>query len=155
MAGIDIEPTEVATAIPYDAERQKFLLLKRSFDAEIHPGTWNFPGGRIRKTDASNSISAGNADGHIEDEDPENAALRELEEETGLSGELIRSGEPFTLDTEDGKFKIYPFLILVEGEPELNSEHRDHSWIESRELGDFDTVDDLEQDLRKVGVLDE
>jgi 8-oxo-dGTP pyrophosphatase MutT (NUDIX family) len=154
MAEFEEKPTEVATAVPYDPQRQKFLLLKRNFETDIHPGKWNFPGGRIGKPDASNSISAGNADGHNEDETPENAALRELEEETKISGELIRSGESFVLETEDGKFKVFPFLVLVEDDPELNSEHLDYSWIEPGELEDYDTVDGLRQDLRRVGVLD-
>lgn len=137
MAELREKPVEVATAVPYDAERQKFLLLKRNFETDIHPGKWNFPGGKI------------------EDEEPVDAALRELEEETEISGEMIRSGESFVLNTEDGKFKVFPFLILVEEAPELNEEHLDYSWIEPQDLENFDTVDGLEEDLRRVGVLDE
>jgi 8-oxo-dGTP pyrophosphatase MutT (NUDIX family) len=137
MAEIEEKPTEVATAVPYDPERQKFLMMKRKFEIDIHPGKWNFPGGKIEK-----------------DEEPVDAALRELEEEAGLKGEMIRSGEPFVLDTEDGKFKIHPFLILVDGEPELNSEHLDSNWIEPDELDDFETVDGLKEDLERVGAGD-
>ncbi|MFB6241813.1 MAG: NUDIX domain-containing protein [Candidatus Nanosalina sp.] len=136
MAEFSEKPTEVATAVAYDPEKQKFLLLKRNFETDIHPGKWNFPGGRI------------------ENEQPVDAALRELEEETGLKGEMIRSAEPFTIDTEDGKFKVHPFLILVDEEPELNQEHLDSQWIEPEELDDFETVDGLRKDLKRVGAVD-
>lgn len=136
MTGKEGKPVEVATAVPYDPERQKFLLLKRNFETDIHPGKWNFPGGRI------------------EDEEPVDAALRELEEETGLRGEMIRSGDPFVVDTEDGKFKVHPFLVLVNGEPELNQEHLDSSWIKAGDLEEFETVDGLREDLERVGAVD-
>lgn len=126
--------TEVATAVPYSPEKEKFLVLKRNSNTEIHPDKWNFPGG------------------HIEDEEAENAALRELREETSLTGKILKTGEAFKLDTEDGLFKIHPFLVLVADEPELNEEHVDKKWIEPRELDDLQTVDGLKRDLRKLDV---
>jgi len=126
--------TEVATAVPYNPDKDKFLLLKRNSDTDIHPSKWNFPGG------------------HIEDEEPEKAALRELREETNLTGEILKTGESFTLDTEDGFFKIFPFLVLIRGEPELNVEHVDKEWIEPSDLDDFETVDGLKKDLRELDV---
>lgn len=129
------KPTDVATAVPYSSEKQSFLLTRRTEDTEIHPGKWDFPGG------------------HIEDEAPEKAAIRELKEETNLSGQIIRTGESFTLDTEDGKFRIYPFLVLVDEEPELNQEHTEYKWINPEELDSFKTVKGLDTDLKKLDVL--
>lgn len=149
------KPTEVATAVTYHSKKERFLLVKRNFETDIHPGKWNFPGGRIQKADAPDSISSENADGKVEEEEnPKNAVLRELEEETSFKGEVIRSGESFTLDTEDGKFKIFPFLVLVDGEPELNEEHLDSAWINPGDLKDFETVDGLKKDLKQVGAID-
>lgn len=130
------EPEKVATAVPYNPGKQKFLVLKRNFETDIHPGKWNFPGGSIEE----------------DDRDAENAAKRELKEETGLTGELVRSGEPFTIDTEDGLFRVHPFLMLVEDEPELNEEHLDMKWITVDELDELESVDGLKKDLRKVGI---
>ncbi|MFQ3275133.1 MAG: 8-oxo-dGTP pyrophosphatase MutT (NUDIX family) [Candidatus Nanohaloarchaea archaeon] len=128
---------EVATAVPYDPEKDKFLIAKRTEDTDIHPGKWNFPGGKI------------------EDEKPGEAVLRELKEETGLLGEIIRSGGNFILDTEDGKFDIYPFLVTVDSEPDLNPEHTDYRWIKPEELDELETVKGLKKDLKHVGVTDE
>jgi 8-oxo-dGTP pyrophosphatase MutT (NUDIX family) len=146
------KPTEVATAVPYSAEKDSFLLAKRTEDTDIYPGKWNFPGGHIRKPDVPESSSE-DADGHVEDEQPSKAALRELKEETGLKGQVLRTGESFVLDTVDGMFRIHPFLILVEGEPELNEEHTEYEWIEPSDLEDFETVKGLDTDLEKLDVL--
>ncbi len=147
------EPSEVATAVTFNHEKGKFLLMKRAKDRDLHPGKWDFPSGRIQKKDAPDSISSGNADGHIDSEEPRNAALRELNEETGLKGQVLKTGKPFTVDAEDGRFKVHPFLVKVEGEPELSREHEKYRWIDPEELGEFDTVEGLEKDLRKVGAL--
>lgn len=149
------KPTEVATAVPYNAEKEKFLLTKRTTDTDIHPSRWDSqPASREEavQEDSKNGVF-GFPGGHIEDESPEKAALRELLEETGLNGKLLRTGESFTLDTEDGVFRIYPFLVLVEDELELNPEHTDYEWIEPGELENFDTVEGLDTDLERLDVL--
>lgn len=130
------EPVEIVTAVPYNRERQKFLLVKRTKDTPIQPGKWDFPGG------------------HLEDDNLQQEALRELKEETSLSGQVIRTGEPFIVDNEDGVFNIHPVLVLVDGEPELNPEHTDFEWIEPDDLANFETVDGLKKDLKKVEVID-
>ena len=130
-----MKPTEIATAVPYNPEKDRFLLTRRTTETSIHPGKWDFPGG------------------HIEDEKPGEATLRELEEETGLKGKIIRTGESFILDTVDGKFKIHPFLILVKGIPELNEEHTEFKWIKPEDLENFQTVKGLKKDLRKLDIL--
>lgn len=147
--------SEVATAVSFGHGKGKFLLLKRAEDRDVNPGKWDFPSGRIRKNNSADSISEGDDEERGgEDEEPRNAALRELEEETGLRGTLLRSGEPFTVETEDGIFKVHPFLVKVEGEPELSREHQEFKWINQDELEDFDTVGGLREGLERVGALD-
>ena len=51
----------------------KILLLKRSETKSFLPGYYDLPGGKLK-----------------ESEDPNQAVLRELKEETGLEGEIIR-----------------------------------------------------------------
>ena len=130
------EAVEIATAIPYHADKDRFLLAKRTGETDIQPGKWDFPGGSI------------------EDEKPRKAAVRELREETGLVGKAIRSGDPFIVDNEDGRFNVHPVLVLVDEEPELNPEHTDYEWIKTRDLEKFETVEGLKEDLERVGVLE-
>lgn len=146
------KPEEIATAVPYHPGKEKFLLTKRSENTGIHPGKWDFPGGHIQKKDVTENISEDTSE-RIEDEKPWAAAIRELREETGLNGEIIRTGESFMLETVDGRFRIHPFLALVRNEPELNPEHTDFKWINPEELNSFKTVDGLDTDLEKLDVL--
>lgn len=131
-----MDTEEVATSVAFNHQKGKFLLLKRAKDRKVHPNKWDFPSG------------------HIDNEEPRNAALRELREETGLKGTILRTGKPFTVDAEGGRFKVHPFLVKVEGKPELSSEHVEYRWIEEEELEEFDTVEGLREDLERVGAVE-
>ncbi|MFB6203411.1 MAG: NUDIX domain-containing protein [Candidatus Nanohaloarchaea archaeon] len=129
-------PTDIAAAVTYSPERDRFLLLKRGEDREVFPGRWDFPSGRI------------------EDEEPDRAALRELREETGLLGEVMRSGEPFPVETDYGEFVVHPFLVRVgDEEVELSGEHSESRWVDREEIRGMDTVKSLEKDLERVDVI--
>lgn len=126
-----------ASAIAYNAELDSFLLVKRAESKEEHPGLWEFPGGNV-----------------AEDESPKQAALRELEEETGLRGRAIRTGEPGQVEYPHGVFEIHPFLILVDSaDVELSSEHTEYEWVELGEVTGYDTVNGIEKELKAVDVL--
>jgi 8-oxo-dGTP diphosphatase len=125
---------EVAAAVVYNPERDNFLLVKRSADRERFPEHWEFPSGFIE-----------------EGETLEEAALRELEEETGLKGEVIRTGESFPIEIP--KVMIHPVLVkVVEEDVELSKEHSEYRWADKSELNVLKTVPKLKQDLEKVGV---
>jgi len=127
-----------ATAITYNPELDKFLLVKRAETKQAHPEMWEFPGGKIK-----------------EDEDPRTGVIRELKEETGFEGQVIRSGEPGAVHYEEGSYMIHPFLVLVESdEVELSEEHMKYRWIELDELEEFDTVSGLEDELRSLDLFD-
>lgn len=130
------EPEEVSTTVAFSHEKGKFLLLKRSKDRKLHPGKWGFPSG------------------HVDNEEPKNTALRELEEETGLKGTALKTGKSFTVNTEDGRFEVHPFLVKVEGEPEPSREHEKHEWINPEDLEEFDTVEGLKKALKHVGAVE-
>ncbi len=102
-----IDPIEVATAVVRKTDAEKYLLAKRSTETDIQPGKWNFPGGKIEEQDPN----------------PGEAARRELKEETGIEEKPVRTGESFTVDTQDGVFRVHPVLFRTGEEPDLNPEH--------------------------------
>lgn len=125
---------DVAVAVAYDSSSESFLVLKRSESMDLNPGKWNFPSGKI------------------EDESPKEVVLRELEEETGLIGEIVKKAESFTAESSGKSFNVNPFLVLVNGEFELNKEHSDFRWIKASNLSELDAVDDLEKNLKALGI---
>ncbi|MFB6294418.1 MAG: NUDIX hydrolase [Candidatus Nanohaloarchaea archaeon] len=128
---------DVAPAVPYSPDTERFLVVRRSEDKDVYPGRWEFPGG------------------YIEDgESPRQAAERELREETGFVGETLRTGEPHTVRGDHGEFKVHPVLIAVQEQaPDLTAEHTDHRWLPLDGVAALEhTVDGLLQDLRAVGI---
>lgn len=131
LENLGITEGDVALAIP---ERDgELLVLKRSQETSSS-GRWNFPGGKV------------------EDESKSEAALRELEEETDLSGEVTESGDPYINDGELGHWRIFPFLVRVEGEVDLNSEHSDFRWLEPERVEELETLGTLRgmENLEKI-----
>ena len=125
---------EVAAAVVYNPGKEKFLLVKRAEERERYPQHWEFPSGFIE-----------------EGENPEDAVLRELDEETGLKGEVIRRGESFPIQIPP--VEVYPVLVKVDGEKvKLSREHSEYRWVERSQLDVLKTVPKLKQDLKRVGV---
>jgi 8-oxo-dGTP diphosphatase len=120
LENLGITEGDVALAVP--EKSGKLFAVKRS-EQTSSSGLWNFPGGKVE-----------------EDESLEEAALRELEEETGMTGEVDESGEPYINDGELGYWRIFPFLVEVSGEVELNHEHTEHRWIRPEEIRELETL---------------
>jgi len=129
------ETEQVSVAVPYSTGRNRFLVAKRAETMDTHPGLWNFPSGKIESG-----------------EEPVEAALRELQEETGLVGEVLRTADAFEQETEDGNFKVHPVLVLVSGEPELNREHTEYRWISRDEMKKTESVPGFLRNLEKLGI---
>lgn len=132
------EIREVVAAVTYNPDKDKFLLVKRSSLRKRFPNEWEFPSG------------------FLEDETEQQGALRELEEETGLLGQVIKTGDPFEVNTEKYHFRIHPVLITVDSEDiELTEEHEEFEWIDIDKIGKYNTVPQLRKDLERVGVIDD
>ncbi|CAG8957250.1 hypothetical protein HYFRA_00009452 [Hymenoscyphus fraxineus] len=121
-----------------------FALFKRSEEIRTYPGKWAVCSGSIDATDTS----------------PENAAKREILEETSLSDEdifLLRRGKPFSLIDENLKtqWTIHPFAwqLKPHSKPiKLDWEHTEYQFIKPEELAKLDHVPQLEIGLRRVLV---
>lgn len=96
----------VAAGVVLKAPTGRWLFLKRS-DAGDHAGTWAFPGGKIEGG-----------------ESPEQAAKRELAEETGHH----TSNVEFIHQNNSGAFHTFAAAVSDEFKPDLNNEHDDHVW---------------------------
>lgn len=130
--GFEQPPQRTVKAVTRLQDTKEHLLLKRSADRCRCPGMWESPGGLI-----------------VEGEEPHKAALRELEEETGLDGDIEDSQQPATTTSIHGQFKVYPFLVEVDSRGvELSREHTDYSWVEDGEADDRITVPGYEREVR-------
>ncbi len=104
--GQEIRDAAVLVPIINHAEAPTILLTKRSDQLTKHPGQVSFPGGRVDDTDA-NAVAA---------------ALRETEEEVGLSRSYVEvAGFLDTYRTGTG-FEITPVVGLVQPGFELTLE---------------------------------
>lgn len=96
----------------------KFLVMQRASGRHEHPNIWNVVTGYIQ-----------------ERESVENAALRELKEETNLEGEITFVTEPFiTSEPETGKrWVIFAVQINVANTDTIKideSESQNFKWID-------------------------
>jgi len=116
----------------------RVLLLKRSLARKSFPGKWNF------------------VSGVIEDETPRECALREVREElgTGFKTKLVREGVPLTDTQPEGSWEVHPFLFAhISGEPRLDGEHTEFLWTEKEKVAGMDTVPNITEDLKRLGLL--
>lgn len=90
-------------------------------------GKWEFPGGKV---DA--------------DESPENALLRELNEELGIRARLgheLRSPDAAAWRISDEFALRLWFVEVIEGEPQPIDSHDELRWLDAENLGSVDWLD--------------
>ncbi|KAI9885553.1 MAG: hypothetical protein M1823_002652 [Watsoniomyces obsoletus] len=122
----------------------KVALFKRSDKVRTYQGKWAGCSGSIDTTDAS----------------PEAAARRELQEETGLTGEdlkLLRPGKPFRMLDESlqTEWSIYPFAFVLKSGAKsitIDWEHTEWRFVSATTLAEADTVPNLDISLNRTLV---
>lgn len=127
-----------ATVIGVIERNGKILLLKRTSTRHTSPSKWQPVSGYLGEREAA-----------------EDAVLREVKEETGLNGEIVKKGKVFEVTDDWGRWIIIVFLVKVKNcKVRIDkSEHTDHVWINPKEVVKYDLVKGVEKDLKVVGLL--
>jgi 8-oxo-dGTP diphosphatase len=92
------------------------LVAKRGGDQHL-AGTWEFPGGKIEP-----------------DEEPAEAALRELREETGLTAPSAEPLLVFVHDYPDRRLRFHAFVVRSESGEVTLDRGREFSWMSPASL---------------------
>lgn len=118
--------------------KEKLLLLKRTQDRHFSPNKWEFVSGGPREWESG-----------------EKAVLREVKEETGFDGKIIKAGKVLEVMDDWGRWVIIPFLISVNSDDIKmdRSEHSEYKWIPPKDIDKFDCVMGIKEDLKSVGII--
>ncbi len=104
----------VAGVVQY---KNKYLLLKRS-PQNYSGGDWEFVMGFIKEKELA-----------------EFAVLRELQEETGLTGTIIKPLSPVEVMGRKYRYVVIPYLVEVHSRIiVLSDEHTEYVWTTKKEL---------------------
>lgn len=123
-------------AIVFD-EAGRLLLIRRANPPA--QGQWSLPGGRVEPGEGWRD-----------------AVQRELEEETGLRGEIVRPVGEVRRDAPLGGIYVirdYLMRIDVAGEPVAGDDALDAGWFTPEEIGALDTSAGLVEALSGWGLL--
>ncbi len=132
---MSVEKMDVAVAVVQF--KGKILLLKRGHHKKYFPNKWENAGGKINKH-----------------ETPEEAVIREVKEETGLNGKILRRGRTYDWLAEDVIFHIIPFLFeAASDDVKLSEEHSDCEWVDIENYVNFDHLDGLEMDYKSLDMI--
>jgi len=114
-------------------KKGQILILKRTTDKKFFPNKWA-PVGAAPLTGKENMREI---------------AKRELVDELGVSGKILKEEKPFPSKTEGLSWMIYPFLAQIDTDDvTLNEEHTEAKWVNLEELGSYDTIPGLKENVK-------
>ena len=103
--------------------------MKRAEDSRFAPGEWEFVSGTIENNEKA-----------------EDCILREVKEETGLSGKLMNSKSAFEIIDNDGRWIVIPFYVSVENaEILISTEHSAFAWMDTHEIESIPYMHDMKK----------
>lgn len=115
----------------------KFLIVKRAENDTFYPNYWEIPGGKVEYG-----------------EEPDNGALRELEEEVGLKVKLISPISVINYGdlVKDIQYIQINYLCKIEGEQEvkLSEEHSGYKWVTFSELENYNMHPDMKKAILNI-----
>lgn len=115
----------------------KILLLKRADSMHYYPGKWQMVSGHLESKETA-----------------EDTVLREVKEETGLSGKITKSGKTFEYVDGEKRWIIVPFIIEVDTDVvTISKEHSAHAWILPSDYEKYDCLPGMKGDLESVGLI--
>ena len=114
-------------------DRGRLLLVRRAHEPGL--GTWSLPGGRIEPG-----------------ESPEEAAVREVREETGLEVRIDHLLQ--TVDLWDGRYRVHDFAAtVVGGDLRAGDDASDARWCTPEDVTLLDLSAGLLDELRRMGAM--
>ncbi|OGM01790.1 hypothetical protein A3K72_00235 [Candidatus Woesearchaeota archaeon RBG_13_36_6] len=127
-----------ATVVGVVKYKDRILLLKRHSKRSCSPNKWQPVSGYFKEKEAA-----------------EDAVLREVKEETGLDGKIIKAGKVFENKDKWGRWITKLFLIKVKSNKlKLDPhEHSEHRWIKPAEYSKFECIGDIKKDLKVLGLI--
>ncbi len=129
--------TDVVTAVV--THGSDILLLRRSDRVRTYQRKWACVSGYLESGD-----------------DPEERAVTEIEEETGLSPSevsLEKAAAPVAFTDEDAgvSWRVHPFLFTAaRRDIEIDWEHQDYRWVAPSDIGSYDTVPRLREVVKQL-----
>lgn len=119
--------------------KSKVLLLKKSPDDYNFPNLWSFCSGYVKEFESA-----------------EDTVLREIKEETGLNGKILKKGRLFLqkYPAKNKEFYVMPFLCEVKSDKiSLDHENTEFRWISYKDISKYKTVPGLRKDLKVLGLV--
>ncbi len=128
---------DVAAAVIQD-EQGRVLLLQRGPGAPTFPNHWGLVTGEVDPGEA-----------------PQATALREIAEELGVKGRVLRAGKPFQVDIGAIIVRVWPFLCALDRPTEihLQPENERYEWVPIPQVFERQTIPRIDQDFRALGLL--
>ncbi len=126
----------VVTAIIKNKKTNKFLIVKRSKNSDIHAELWVFPGGILE-----------------EGESITECLKREIKEEVGLDIEDKKNYiSDYVYNRPDGEITLgFCFLVFTNKEKvALSEELDDHKWINLSEFKKYEHIPELDKEIKKI-----
>lgn len=110
--------------------KDKYLIGKRASTKKFAPNKWEFISGFVDTKETAEEI-----------------ILRELMEETSLNGKILRSGDPFVFEDDEGRWINIPFLIETNSDKFIinKKDHSEIKWVSLKELEQYPDLAEIKE----------